>query len=50
MKNLTKLVAALALCAAAFTLTACNTTKGVGRDIEAVGDGIEEAASDNGAQ
>lgn len=28
----------------AFGLTACNTTAGVGRDIEATGDAIEDAA------
>jgi len=27
-------------------LSACNTVEGAGRDIEAAGDGIEDAASD----
>lgn len=38
----------IAAAAAAFSLTlgACNTTEGVGRDIEAAGDGIEDAARD----
>ncbi|ELY3856748.1 entericidin A/B family lipoprotein [Providencia rettgeri] len=30
--------------AVAFTLTACNTTKGVGEDIEAGGESIQRAA------
>lgn len=29
-----------------FTLSACNTTEGVGEDIEAAGDAIEDAADD----
>ncbi len=33
----------LALVAAAFTLAACNTVKGVGRDIESVGSAGEKA-------
>lgn len=37
---------ALAFVVFAASLTACNTTEGVGRDIESVGDGIEDAASD----
>jgi predicted small secreted protein len=27
-------------------MAACNTTEGAGRDIEALGDGIEDAAQD----
>ena len=30
------------------TLTACNTTKGFGQDVEKVGDKIEGAAEDTG--
>ncbi len=40
MKNWMKL--ALALCVA-MTLSACNTIKGVGRDIESAGEAIEDA-------
>lgn len=29
---------------ATFSLTACNTTEGVGEDIEAAGEGIQDAA------
>ena len=31
------------------TLSACNTTKGFGQDVEKVGDKIEGAAKDTGA-
>lgn len=31
--------------AAALALTACNTTKGVGRDVKSVGGAIEKAGS-----
>lgn len=37
-------IAALAL--SALPLAGCNTTEGIGRDIEATGDAIEDAASD----
>lgn len=29
---------------AAFTLSACNTTEGFGRDVQSTGDAIEDAA------
>lgn len=35
---------ALLLVMVAFTLSACNTVQGVGKDIKKVGDEIEEAA------
>ena len=38
-----KLVIAIGLTAFAFTATACNTVKGVGRDIESVGQAGSEA-------
>ncbi len=38
---------ALIIAAGALTgLAACNTVEGAGRDIEAAGDGIEDAAQD----
>jgi Predicted small secreted protein len=41
------LLAAVTLSAVAFvTLAACNTTQGVGEDIEALGDGISDTARD----
>lgn len=41
-KSLIAVIAAY--CLAAFTLTACNTTEGFGRDVESTGDAIEDAA------
>jgi entericidin B len=38
-----KLILALALGGIALTATACNTVKGVGRDIESVGDAADRA-------
>ncbi|WP_379547125.1 entericidin A/B family lipoprotein [Qipengyuania sp. DSG2-2] len=38
-----KTIAAIALGATVFTLTACNTVKGVGRDIESVGEAGDRA-------
>ncbi|MEN0652687.1 MULTISPECIES: entericidin A/B family lipoprotein [Hyphobacterium] len=35
---------ALLLAASALTLSACNTVQGIGRDVEATGDAIEDAA------
>jgi predicted small secreted protein len=35
-----------ALVVISLALVACNTTEGVGKDIEATGDAIEDAASD----
>lgn len=51
MKNCTKHLGRLATVAAAIllgigtlALTACNTTEGLGKDIEAAGEGIQDAA------
>ncbi|HEM8291521.1 entericidin A/B family lipoprotein [Providencia vermicola] len=41
LKKTSFLICSLAI---AFTLTACNTTKGVGEDIEAGGEAIQRAA------
>lgn len=38
------LLAALLLSGSALILTACNTTEGAGKDIEATGDAIQDAA------
>ncbi|QZP09819.1 entericidin A/B family lipoprotein [Caenibius sp. WL] len=38
-----KFILALALGGVALTATACNTVKGVGRDIESVGDAADRA-------
>lgn len=39
-----KRLAIIAFLAPALLLAACNTTKGIGRDIKSVGDTIEDAA------
>lgn len=39
------LAAALMFGSSALVLTACNTTEGVGRDVEAAGEGIQDAAN-----
>jgi predicted small secreted protein len=48
--NVTKKVQTLILAAVGglglFTLSACNTTEGIGEDIEAAGDAIDDAADD----
>ena len=38
-----KLIIALGVAAITFTATACNTVKGLGRDIESVGDAGDRA-------
>lgn len=47
MKRLTALLL-LALFSAG-TLTACNTVKGAGEDVQKVGEEVEDAAEDTGA-
>lgn len=49
MKLVLKIVFSLALCAAMIVLPACNTTKGVGTDIEKAGAGLKGSAERNGA-
>jgi entericidin B len=39
-----KVLVTLALILTAWSLTACNTVQGVGRDIEAAGEVIQDAA------
>ncbi|HWT15023.1 MAG TPA: entericidin A/B family lipoprotein [Patescibacteria group bacterium] len=41
------IVRSLVLASFAFTLMACNTVKGVGKDIKKAGETIEEAADKN---
>lgn len=45
-KFATMLVALLLLAGGSVALSACNTTEGVGEDIEAAGSAIDEAAED----
>jgi predicted small secreted protein len=49
MKTLPKALLIIAIAASALATAACNTTKGVGKDIENAGDGIKDAADRNGA-
>lgn len=49
MKSVFKFVVAVAVCAAFVTFPACNTTKGVGKDIEKAGTGLKNSANRNGA-
>lgn len=41
--NRMKIVLFVLLAACAFTLSACNTVEGVGKDVQKVGDVIEDA-------
>jgi predicted small secreted protein len=43
-------LAVAALLLSTLVLAACNTTKGAGKDIEAAGTGIKNAADRNGAK
>lgn len=50
MKNVVRTSFWLLLCAAVITVGACNTTKGVGTDIEKAGEGLKNSAERNGAK
>lgn len=43
--NIARLVVAAALMASALSLTACNTMRGLGQDVEKAGEGIQKAAN-----
>lgn len=45
-----RIVIIVALIAVGFLLSACNTTKGVGTDIENAGDSLKRSAERNGAE
>jgi predicted small secreted protein len=49
MKSLVKPLFALALVALTLALPACNTTKGMGKDMEKAGEGIQNSAEKHGA-
>ncbi len=49
MKLCKKVFLTLALVAIAASLAACNTTKGLGTDIEKAGEGLKGSAERNGA-
>jgi predicted small secreted protein len=44
-----RLALSLALAAIATTFTACNTTRGVGKDVEDAGSGLKHSAERHGA-
>ena len=51
MKNTILRIAALALLACVtVVMTACNTTKGLGEDVDALGENMSDSARDNGAR
>lgn len=50
MRILARVLALALACGAFVAITACNTTKGVGQDLEAAGDAIEDTAKDTGAR
>ncbi|MFO0832322.1 MAG: entericidin A/B family lipoprotein [Phycisphaerales bacterium] len=46
MKTHIRIVMVLSAFIAALAVAACNTTEGVGKDVKAAGEGIEDAAKD----
>lgn len=44
VRKISVLVASICCC---MVLSACNTTEGVGRDVESLGKGVKETAQDN---
>jgi|GEM_PF-1751959 len=50
MKNFMRASLWLFLCASVVIIGACNTTKGVGTDIEKAGEGLKNSAERNGAK
>lgn len=45
LEGIATALALIGLLAASLAQTACNTTKGVGRDVQSVGRGVERAGS-----
>jgi predicted small secreted protein len=48
--NITKILALLALALSTVAMTACNTTKGFGEDLQSGGENLSDEARDNGAR
>ncbi|MFA6043839.1 MAG: entericidin A/B family lipoprotein [Phycisphaerales bacterium] len=48
-RNRASILLLLVLGAVAIVMSACNTTKGVGEDIQKAGEGLKDSASRNGA-
>lgn len=49
MKRLTTILSTLAVVTIGLALSACNTTKGFGKDVESVGTSMKDSAERNGA-
>jgi len=49
MKLASKVISVFSLAIMLLILPACNTTKGVGKDIESAGEGIKNSADKHGA-
>jgi predicted small secreted protein len=49
MKRAISIYAALTALAISLSLAACNTTKGLGKDVEKAGESMKESAERNGA-
>jgi len=47
LKGVYASVVALVLLSGGLTLTGCNTTEGVGKDVEKAGSGLKDAARDS---
>jgi predicted small secreted protein len=50
MKKYIRIVVGAAVAAFIVSVAACNTTKGLGTDIEKAGEGLKESADRNGAK
>jgi predicted small secreted protein len=50
VKNVIRTVALCSVAALMLVMTACNTTKGFGEDLDAVGENISDEADDQGAR
>jgi predicted small secreted protein len=48
--NLLKLLVLASVAFAAFVLPACNTTKGFGEDVDALGENMSDEAEEHGAR
>ena len=49
MKRAAKWCGVCAACALVIVLAACNTSKGVGKDLEKAGEGVQKSAEKHGA-
>ncbi len=49
MKYVVRAFGTIAACLLMLAMVACNTTKGMGEDLEAAGEGIQDSADEHGA-